>query len=774
MKTAINYIVLCSLFMVSNAGFLYSQNSKVDSLDNRLQKLSKNDTARINLLNEIAFLVKRSDLDKMYTYAKLADSLSAILDYKSGQAESLKNLGVYHFFKSDHINALSYYKRSLQVYEEIGGLKGISSCSNNIGGIYWSKGDYPNALKYFQKSMKIDEQLGDHYGVGVSLKNIGIIHRIQNDYSKSLDNYHKALKIFQELNNKRATAGTLNNIGVVYRFQQDNPKALEYFIKSLRLKEEIGDKKGISATLNNIGLIHFDREEYAQAILNFQRALIIKQELGDKSGSCLTYLSFSKIYLKTKQYAKALNYALKCYEVANAHGLLDILKDANLQLSEVYSETNRYQKAYSHYVAHKVLSDSLYNEENIKKITGLELQYKFEKEKELAAVEQAKKDAIKEEELKRQKVIRNTFVAGLGVMIIISLLIFRNFRMKQKTVKILSRQKKQISKQNEEIKLQAKKLQSTNEKLLELNEFKKGMTSMIVHDLKNPLNGILNVSKTYSYKTQVDKMKQTAKQMLNMVLNILDVNKFEDSKMMIHKNSLSLFNFTNQSIAGIQFLADQKNIAIENCISQNITIKADEEIIDRVFTNLLTNAIKFTPNNGKIIIRANITKEKPERIKISVSDTGIGIPADKIHLVFEKFEQVAAMKSGHIRSTGLGLTFCKMAIEAHGGQIDVTSEVGKGTTVWFTLPEGEKTESKNDVTVEQSAKEKLEFNHEEKQIIIPFVEQLKNTEIYKLLELRRILRKIDNESENIIKWKYEIGNAIGSGNQEKFNELLNI
>ena len=137
----------------------------------------------------------------------------------------------------------------------------------------------------------------------------------------------------------------------------------------------------------------------------------------------------------------------------------------------------------------------------------------------------------------------------------------------------------------------------------------------------------------------------------------------------------SVYIIGQNAIEGTSFLANQKNIKIENQIDQTISVKTDAEILERVFTNILTNAIKHTPIGGHVTLTAKIEGGK---VILTITDTGSGIPKEQQDKVFEMFGQVQIQNSGNIRSTGLGLAFCKMAIEAHEGEIGLESEVGKG------------------------------------------------------------------------------------------------
>jgi signal transduction histidine kinase/ligand-binding sensor domain-containing protein len=328
-----------------------------------------------------------------------------------------------------------------------------------------------------------------------------------------------------------------------------------------------------------------------------------------------------------------------------------------------------------------------------------------------------------------------------------------------------------VNYQKEEIQNQAEELKATNEKLIELDEFKENMTGMIVHDLKNPLNSILSAANN-------EETKQAANQMLIMILNILDVQKFEDAKMKIHKVEFSLNDCVLEAMRHVKYLSGRKSIIMESCISGETTVKGDYELINRIFDNLLTNAIKYTPNNGKISLRQSDVENPAGFLRIEVTDTGQGIPADKIHLVFEKFGQIEAKKSGGIRSTGLGLMFCKLTVEAHGGQIGVVSEVEKGTTFWFLLPQsGKRFEAGSQLN--QSEKEnqsgKIQFDDQEKAYLLPFTNLLAGFSVYEFSDVKNTIQKIDSlNNPKIEKWKSAVMNAMKVGNEKIYAELIKL
>lgn len=324
----------------------------------------------------------------------------------------------------------------------------------------------------------------------------------------------------------------------------------------------------------------------------------------------------------------------------------------------------------------------------------------------------------------------------------------------------------QLEGKNQEISRQSETLQQANQKLLELDDFKQTMTGMIAHDLKNPLNTIIGYSENGTENTS-KVINQSGKRILNLAQNMLDVQKFEDAQIQPKIENLSAYKLAKRASQQVNLLAQEKNVSIRNDISPSIFIQADAELTERIFVNLLTNAIKYSSQNQIITIKAS---NKNEKVKIQVEDEGIGIPSELLPKIFDKFTQVEAKKSGIARSTGLGLTFCKMATEIQGGTIRVESELQKGSTFTFELPKGEKQES----STEQVTDNELTLSKADKATLQPFLEEMKTHSIYQVSELRQIILKIPEQNQALKHLKNELEMAVFSVNQEKFNELMKV
>lgn len=362
---------------------------------------------------------------------------------------------------------------------------------------------------------------------------------------------------------------------------------------------------------------------------------------------------------------------------------------------------------------------------------------------------------------------------GLVIYLIVKLNISRLKKQNEDLELIIESRTNEISVQKEELQNQKEELLKQNDELVKLDEFKKGMTSMIVHDLKNPLNQILNVSPNVAPQKQLEVVQQSGRQMLSMVLNILDVHKYEDSEMELKLINNNLFSVVENVIHQVGFLADRKSIVIENNVATSIFILSDLDVTERIFVNLLSNAVKYTPLNGLIVISAS--KVNAGLVQIEVCDNGDGIPEDKKHLVFKKFSQIDAKNSGNVRSTGLGLTFCKLAVEAHGGEIGFYSNKDAGTTFWFHVKEGTGIYTGIEITEKQKTDEMLIFTENELAILQPILEKLVEFSIYESTDIEEILAQIkEPKTPTIIRWITEVESCMKNLNVDKYNSLKSI
>jgi signal transduction histidine kinase len=217
----------------------------------------------------------------------------------------------------------------------------------------------------------------------------------------------------------------------------------------------------------------------------------------------------------------------------------------------------------------------------------------------------------------------------------------------------------------------------------------------IVHDLRSPLTNVLTGLQTLRQMRngQMDESEQelldmalvSSNRILTLVNSLLDLPRLENRKMPVQTQEVRVDDLVNNSLAVVALWAAQNRVNIVYEPDPQVqTVIADPDITTRVLVNLLSNALKYTPPDSTITIRVRTSNNG--MVTFSVTDQGPGIPPEWVEKVFDKYAQVEARKEG--ASTGLGLTFCQLAVEAQKGRIWIESELGKGTTVLFTLPAG--------------------------------------------------------------------------------------
>jgi signal transduction histidine kinase len=229
-------------------------------------------------------------------------------------------------------------------------------------------------------------------------------------------------------------------------------------------------------------------------------------------------------------------------------------------------------------------------------------------------------------------------------------------------------------------------------RLERLELLRDSLVHMIVHDLRSPLAGIRayldlmqmdGEGKLEPEMTQsIDEARKVAVDMTEMVSDLLDVSRLESGKMPLEESQVDLGALATEVAAAIGRATHRVTVRVEASAEQ-ARIIGDPSVIRRVINNLVGNAVKFSPTSSQIVL---LVQGNGTEAKVSVSDRGPGIAPAYHEKIFEKFGQVEAASQGTKHSSGLGLTFCKFAVEAHGGRIGVESVVGRGSTFWFSLP----------------------------------------------------------------------------------------
>ncbi len=387
MKTTISALLWLVLATVSfSQERTPEQQKELDSLLSIWNDHSAADTIRINAIHA---LINKHYLDNQpdsaFYFAQLEFDLAKSKGLKAQMLEALNTQGTSFLNKANYPKALDYYQQSLSIAEELGRERRVGRLLGNIANIYVNMGDSPKALEYCRQSDSIAQAVGDVEQLSRVLLYYGVIYVNEGDFDKALDYFQRSLAIKEKLGSKGEVATLLGNIGVVYANKGDFPHALEYFQRNLEAWRKLGNWREVSLAHLNLSALNLELRNYQQAIQCGETGLQIAKEVGE------------------------LSYEQNFYQ----------------QLYGIYKQMGNSKKALEYYEQAAMLKDSLFNEENTRKMARMEMQYSFDKKEAAAKAEQEKKDAVVAQQITQQKLVRNVLMGGLAVVFFFAGVFFR-------------------------------------------------------------------------------------------------------------------------------------------------------------------------------------------------------------------------------------------------------------------------------------------------------------------------------------------------------------
>ncbi len=648
-------------------------------------------------------------------------------------ADSKLSIGKFLVNNRNLDEALGYLSQTEATYSELQHELGLIELFSTIGLAYDYKGNYPKALDYYIRSVKVAERLNISQGQTETLINIGALYSRQGAYEESLKNFERALERAEAVGDQRQIAQINSHIGNIHRARGEDKLALDFFQKSIGLDEANDNKKELATTYGRVAEIKLKLNQIDQATDNLTKALAINEITGNQRSLAQNQIIHGKILIQKKDLLSARSAIFKGIALAREIGFPTVIRDGAQQLAIIENELGNFQKAYQAQVLFKQMADSLSNVDAAKQLTLLQAEYDFEQEKKEIAFNNERELMAKNSEIE----LSNIRLISAGVAAV--LIIFTGYLIARSRIKAKTQQAEHLN---------------------EMGQFKAAMTGMIAHDLKNPLSVILN-SKDPSDNQLV------ARQMLLLVNNMLDVNKLESRKMILQKEAVHLNELLQRLHHQLSPLLQQANQKLVLELAATYRVKADALILERVLMNLISNAMKFSPPNQDIRIKASATGDQ---LRIAVIDQGKGIAKEDEQYIFESFGQVEAKTLGGVGSTGLGLTFCKLAIETHGSQLKVDSNPGVETKFYFDLELTDMNTIETSVTNTGT----VSISENDHQIIRSHIDQLKQYNLYQIGEIEEELQTLNGVSPQVDDWAEEVLNAAYAGNIEKYEELLEL
>ena len=660
---------------------------------------------RLEILNDLAWEIKYIDLNRATVLSTEALSLAESLNNHKGIMLANKNLGICYFLKTDLPTAEKYVDVALEMADNSDDLYQKGKIYNLKAITSRDLGNTSTALKYQTRALAIFREISDSVEISGNLHNLAILYERINEEEKALDLYYEVFEIESRLGNNYGIARTSNNLAGILAELDLNDKAIEYYNIAVRKFESVGNLMGKAASLHGLGLVYKNLCKYEQAIQYFNQALEINIENGYNDYIANNYLQLGQTYSLKKDYLNALNsynkakevyfkinqlvnYGITLYEISDVYrmlgdyrlcleyvqnalniaklnGSLGVLKSAYYRLYELSRRQGNLNDAIQYLESYNEVQDSIKTQDRVSLMLEIQAKYEFELvEKENARLLADSK--LFEQKLTAQKIML-TGVIVIAIMLFLMVVIILANR---------------------------KRIKHKNKLLEEANATRDKFFSIIAHDLKNPFSGLLGFSELMVRNVEV-KDRQTLKvyattlyKAINvayqLVENLFDWSRAQRNAIQVVREDLSLRELTIYPISLLTETANEKKISLINHIPNDLIIHSDRNLLTTILRNLLSNAIKFTEDNGKVEVNARL---KDQGVLISVKDNGTGIESGNIHKIFSRQNGFYSKGTRSEPGTGLGLILCQEFVERLDGKIWVESELGKGSTFSFFLPE---------------------------------------------------------------------------------------
>ena len=629
----------------------FSQFFPVDSLETVLASYTRIDTAKVNILNKLAFELHRSNPTKAIEYAKQSQKIADQLNYPEGKAACLWTMGMSYHTKDKQL-ALSYYKQALHIAEHVNDQTGICnyllvignaaqglgdvitsdqaydralriattledksiyikllySTANNlvrkgqyleavvkfqqvidnatetnnklmlsraylaIGSIFQRQGNSPQALEYKLSSLHISEQYNDSIGIFNVLIDIAGIKSTLNDCQNALKDVDQAFHIARELNDSSMIFICFTKTGSIYQ-QMKHPEALRYLKQALQMMEGKKINKRINL-LCSIGSVYTEQGKFCEAEKSLNEALDLAQkaELKYACGEALSKLGI--LYYSQKQYIRAIDCTNGALQVGNEMQYQELKKNSYKLLADIYAATGDYKDAYFNYTNFKQLNDSIFDEKNVRKITLLESNYKYDKEKQKYEMEKVNQQL----KIKNQ---RHFIFFLMTVTLLVFILLYQFYlssRLKKKALRL------EIDKINSQLEYSQKEMVSATLQLVQNSEsdaYCMKMLKSIENTDENGEKSIRSLISYYKNKSVYSNWEEFETLFLKVNADFYDKLNKSFPTLTLNERKLCVFlklNMTNKDIAQITFQSDEALKKARMRLRKKLELDRDENL----------------------------------------------------------------------------------------------------------------------------------------------------------------------------------------------------
>lgn len=609
-----------------------------------------------------SFLLTQSKEDSAIVVLNKSLEIAENNNYSKQQSDVLVNIGYAYWQKGDFEKAAQYQQVNLEVARSIGDSMRVANSYLGLGSIFSQKGEYTQAMEYYTLASKRFLGSENLSGYRVAIGNIGYIQRSLGNYSSAIEYFKRSDSISVIQDNIAGQAFSRYNLSVVYKNMGQLDSALVYNRRGLELYEQIGIKKRVSYCYFTLGEIHRKKEDFKEALDAYQQSLGISIAVDDSVQIGYSSMAVADMYDALGNSVQSINYLDNAANVAQRMQLDILAMDIHERLAERQAKSGDLKNAYDNLQKFIVLKDSLYTKE--KRELGSEIEAKYQNEqktKEIALL--ASEKELQTLQLNKRENERNAIIGFAILTLLLAVLFYNQYRIKQRS----------------------------NKELQALDQLKSNFFANISHEFRTPLTLIKGPIEHLEQnpdeilgREDIKMIRRNTNKVLNLVNQLLDLSRISQGKLQLKPTEGDIFKCLRIATASFNSHAAQNNMDYRVEIPDGILWAAfDRDKLEQIIYNLLSNAFKFSEQNESVALEASYIAGE---LKIQVSDTGIGIPTEKLPFIFDRFYQVDGSITKDKEGSGIGLSLTKDLVELMDGTITVSSEEGKGTFFTIQLP----------------------------------------------------------------------------------------
>lgn len=537
----------------------------------------------------------------------------------------LANKSVVKIYQGNRIDALKILMRALNIAQENKLIKEQLHLYSNLAALFFEIGFFEDSLKYFTKALKICESGNYLYPKAVALINMGEIYNQFKDYDTGVEYTLQGLEIMKSLSIPHGVCHALINLSKLYFSKLDYERSLTFAIEAKEYAEKYETKLHLILALLSLGDIYFKQKKLRLARKSLNHAALLSEEGGFVSQLAECYYKLTLFPTTSEnQIAENISICKKAIDFMESSGYNKNLNSYYKKLSDLYESIGDIYNAFKVIRKNNDSLEKLFNEKLAERVATLKVLFDTES----------------------------------------------------------NRRKTELLKQK-------------NNELNRINDEKNEFLGIVAHDLKNPISSIKMLSDLILM--DIDSLEKSdlhdmvcdinagSINMINLIENLLDVNKIENKELMLNNEDFDLNEVILTIIKFLDQQIKQKGLVIEiNKPEQEFIIHSDRHSTHQIFENIISNAVKYSPVSSNAIIKITVRKTGYKKFRASIKDQGEGMTATEVAQVFKKFPKISNKPTAGEHSTGLGLSIVKKLAGILKFDIQCKSRKGHGTEFIIT------------------------------------------------------------------------------------------